>query len=244
MNLFTVLSPRLITLGLLLAFTGAGLKANPADAILERYLEVSGGRAQIEAIRDVVMEGEVRMNTFGVRGDIVMALKSPDKVMMELQLPGIGRMVSAYNGKIAWSHDPIQGYRQISDEEARQMRDFSSLQKMLDFRQTYPVRRLRGAEEINGQIFDVVDLQTAEGDQMTLKFRRQDGLPTILETEVNMGPGGTIKMTAISHDFQRVNGILFPFRVEIRHPVMPMEMVFSDIRINVGVQDGTFEHRP
>lgn len=233
-----------LLLVLLTPLAGHQLAANPADELLERYLKASGGRDKIAAIRDVVMEGQVRVDSFNMTGDLVMALKNPDKVMMQMTLPGLGPITSAFDGEKGWAHDPIQGFRIISEEETRQMRDFSSLQKMLDFRSTYPVRKHRGTETIDGQIFDVVDLATAEGDELTLKFRRSDGLPTILETEVNMGPGGTIRMVAVSSDFRPVNGVLFPFRVAIRHPVMPMQMVFSEIKTNAGVQDSTFVHRP
>src|SRR5438270_2865659 len=96
---------------LLLASAGACLMAADelpkAETILDKYIEVSGGKAAYQKIHSEISSGS--MQIAGMKATATIYRAEPDKNYTEIELTGIGKIQQGSDGKVAWSNSAMQG---------------------------------------------------------------------------------------------------------------------------------------
>ena len=82
-----------------------------AKQVLDRYLEVTGGRAAYEKTRHRTLTGSFELKALGVTGTLLLQQSAPDKMVTRIDVPGLGSIVKGTDGVHAWEVSAAAGAR-------------------------------------------------------------------------------------------------------------------------------------
>ena len=170
--------------------------------VLDRFVEATGGREAYERIQSRVIRG--RYEVMGIEGSMTSYQTAPDKFLMVLDLPGLGKMTAGTNGDIVWSN--AQGMIHIAEgTERSQMLRQAALHAEILGHEMYESIECVGLESVGEQPCYEVWFTDASGEVVKKFFDKDSGLlvQTLEEGELGVGT------TAFS-DYREVDGVLVP----------------------------------
>src|SRR5580700_7005856 len=146
-------SALLPTLAFVLLPAGPAFSADvpTAEAILDRFVEVTGGKAAYEDRKTEVVHGTVEFAAVGLKGTMVEYFEEPGKFYMAMDLAGIGKIETGLNGGVAWENSVLQGARIKTGEEKAQTLREADMNNFSHWRQVYSKVELAGEEAIEGR---------------------------------------------------------------------------------------------
>lgn len=105
----------------------AALRAQPADLppareVVARYVDAIGGEAAVTTPRSIRTSGTFEMGGGAMRGTFVI-VQTPTQTSLTLTLPGLGDLVTAFDGTHGWSVNPMQGPRLLEGAELAALRE-------------------------------------------------------------------------------------------------------------------------
>jgi hypothetical protein len=77
--------------------------------IVAKYLDAIGGEAAFKGIKSFHAKGTFELPAQGLKGDLDLMAARPNKLLLRVEIPGVGHVESGYDGKNAWSIDPLAG---------------------------------------------------------------------------------------------------------------------------------------
>jgi carboxyl-terminal processing protease len=184
-------------------------------AILDRYLEASGGQRALEKITSRVAIGTVEMNSLGVTGTVEFDDESPNKSSVIITAAGLGVLQRTFDGSHAWLQDPVQGIIRFTGLGLELMKENSIFNKPAKLKELFPSAVLMGKEKLGGKEVYVVrmgfekwyfDTETGlllrKGNVYYDDYREVDGikLPFKLRDDVLAGAGINYQITEIKHN--------------------------------------------
>ena len=117
---FRITTPAALLLLAAAAFAADDIKP---EAILDKYVEVTGGRAAYEKIQTEVSTGTLEITSMGLSGALTSYRAAPDKSYTVIDFTGMGKAEEGSNGVVAWSNNPGEGPRiKQGDERAVALR--------------------------------------------------------------------------------------------------------------------------
>jgi zinc protease len=188
-----------------------------AKAVIERGLKAHGGAAKIKALKDVMTRATISITTpnGSVEGDLLTAVKLPDKTRIEMSMLG-QRGVQVLNGEKGWTTSGGQ-VQDLSAEQAQAMKAGLKVQVL-------PLlARLAGgavtvgwtgADVVSGDSVDVIYVLDADASAKA-SFSRKTGLLVRLEQEEPAMFGqGKVPMARLYTDYRAVDGFQVPFKID------------------------------
>lgn len=94
-----------------------------ARALIERHLDAVGGRDAVLAPASSRATGTFSIPGTGLEGELEILSADPDRLLLRIEIPGLGRVLSGYDGEVGWSIDPASGPRVLDGAELSAMRD-------------------------------------------------------------------------------------------------------------------------
>src|ERR1700761_2027537 len=112
----------LATLGVMASIHGiaADEPLPKAEIVLDRYVEVTGGKAAYEKRKTEVPSGTVDLAAQNLKGTFTRYSAEPDKSYASMELEGVGKIETGAAGGVAWENSAILGPRLKSGEEKAQ----------------------------------------------------------------------------------------------------------------------------
>lgn len=95
----------------------ADARPSTGREIVARFIEGLGGSSAIAAVDSFHVTGRYELPAFGLEGTLELFYSAPDKLVFDVQLPGVGRTARGTDGHTFWSIDPQQGARILEGEE-------------------------------------------------------------------------------------------------------------------------------
>src|ERR1700733_11126936 len=87
----------------LTSLTFAQTEALPkAESILDRYVEVTGGKAAYEKRKNAVETGTVEIKAQGLKGTVTRYTAEPAEGYLVMEIDGVGRLESGMDNGVAW----------------------------------------------------------------------------------------------------------------------------------------------
>ena len=153
--------------------TGAHLAADElpkAETILDKYIEVTGGKAAYEKNRSEVSTGTMEFVGKGIKGTVSSFRAAPDKSYTEVDIQGIGKVKEGTDGKMAWSLSAMQGPRVKDGEEKASALQAARFNAELHWRDIYKAET-KGVEKVDGKDCYKVDAdaERRHGDDAVLR---------------------------------------------------------------------------
>src|SRR5262249_7833586 len=88
-----------------------------ANQILDRFVEVAGGKDAIEGVKSYKMKGHFEMAALNVRGNMEVWAKDPKKSLTIIEFPGIPPLKKGDDGENHWVQTPIGTFSQKGPQE-------------------------------------------------------------------------------------------------------------------------------
>lgn len=194
----------------------ASAHAMTADELVAKNLEARGGLDRIHAITTLKLEGKLRI---GGQFELVFDSyqKAPDSVRNEATIQGMTQ-IQAWDGKDAWQISPFQGRRdpeRMSDDDARGFADDAAIGgPLVDWKAHGSTLAYLGTEDIDGTRAHKLKVTLKNGD-IEYVYLDPDYFLTIRSISQIKVRGTLVKSVTDYGDYERVNGVYFPFSMTI-----------------------------
>jgi hypothetical protein len=209
------------------------------DQILAKAIEATGGKAAIEKHNSRVMKGTLEIPAMGMTGTTETYAKAPNKFANIATISGFGSFSQGYDGKIAWSNDPVQGLRELSGAELALARREAEFYSDLKFKEMYPKAVVKGKEKVGSGEAYVVEATPAEGGPEKLYFDVQTGLLVRRDFTLDSAQG-QIPTETYLEDYRVVDGVKIPHTIRQSNPAVQFTIKVTEVKHNVPVDDAKF----
>lgn len=226
---------------LVLAATGPRLRAADAlakaETILDKYIEVTGGKAAYQKIHSEIDSGSMELR--GLKGSATTYKAAPDKVYTEVVFQGIGKIQEGSNGAVAWSNSAIQGPRIKEGEEKETALMMARFDGELNWRQQYPTVETTGTENVEGKDCYKVVLTPKAGKPMTRYYDKQTGL-LVKSVMTLQSPMGEVSIESLADDYRKDGDITSPHKLTNRTMGQEFTITVDKVEYNADIPDTKF----
>jgi hypothetical protein len=228
----------------------AGSQATPAptpaalsaEQVLAKYTEALGGTAAIEKTQTRVMKGTFT-GANGVALPFEIHQKAPDKFYINVTTQQ-GTIERAFDGKSAWEKSP-RGVIELAHPVLDNLKSVFLLFHNIKLKEQFTQMRLGGRDMIGDRQVIIIGGRTTDRKRQRLFFDAETGLllRRITYTET---PIGVIPEQIDFEDYRVVDGVKLPFTVRVSsvEPGLVSTRKYSEIKINVPVEDSKFNMPP
>ena len=218
----------LLTLSTILAF-GADLPA--AETILNRYVEVTGGKAAYERRTNEVVHGTVELAAMGIKGTMTEYFDASGKYYAAMDLAGVGKIETGLNDGVAWENSVLRGARIKTGEEKAQAVREATMNSTYRWRDLYAKAETAGEEVVEGEPCYKVVLTPAQGQPVTMYFEEKSGL--MRKTSLVMSSElGEIPAEATSTEYRRFEDMLAPAKVKQKAAGQEITVTIQSLEAN------------
>ena len=181
-----------------------------AEAILDRYLEVTGGKAAYEKIHSEVSKGTMDLAGRGIKGALLSYQAEPNLEYTMVELEGIGKVESGSDGDVFWERSAITGPRIKDGDEREEISRAAIFNPHLHWRKIYEKAEVGGAESVEGEECVKLVLTPKAGSPVTEWYSKKTGL-LMKQSSVHKTSMGEIPAEALLKDYKPVGGLTMPF---------------------------------
>lgn len=221
-------------MGVIVSATPGALSAQDlpsADALIAAHVDAMGGREANLAPESVRTTGIIEMPAMGVRGRFEVLQMPPDRMVTRLTLPGIGDMVTGYDGSYGWSMNPVVGATLLEGLELTQVRERANVLSPLRDISLVPERETIEESSSDGQACWRVRLIWVSGRESYDCYSTQTGL-LIAAEDVQASPMGSIDVVTRIYDYEEHFDMVLPTRIEQSAMSQVQRMTVEQITIN------------
>jgi FimV-like protein len=209
------------------------------DEILSKYVEAMGGAAAINAASTRVVKGQLDIASVSRGGSFETYAQAPNKVLTIMQAHPMGTNKVGYNGRSGWVRTST-GVRMLKGTELNALVREADFYGPLNLKTTYKKVTLAGTSKIGYREMYVLELQPAVGSADRLYLDAKTYLPARMNTYETVGAfSGAVEIYL--DDWQKVDGIMFPFSISQRLPKLTLSFTVKEIKHNVPIDSKIFE---
>jgi hypothetical protein len=238
---------RRIALALFAAgFTGSLVHAADelpsADSLIDRYVEVTGGKANYEKRKTEIMTAKLEFPALGLSAP-VKRYAAPDKYYSSIEMPGIGTMEIGYTDGIAWEKSVAMGPRIKSGVERAEAIREATMNSTANLRKLYEKITVEGVESVDGEENYKVVLEPKEGKPMVMMFQKKSGLVTkMVATAVS--PMGEVPVEIRVADYKNFGGIWVPAKTTQKAAGQEFTITIEKVDVNPEIPAERFATPP
>ena len=211
------------------------------DTILERYVQAVGGKEALAKITSRTTQGTFSFEKgLNLSGETESYAKSPNKILINVTLPGMGLIQEGYDGSVAWTKDSTSGLRDRKGLELEGARLDAEFNRELKLQQLYPKMELKGTQNIGGRDAYLLIATPAQGQPEKLYFDAQTGLLVRLDRQRLTAQGDMVPTEIYYEDYRDADGIKVPFQERQVLPEVTVVIKYNTIKHNVVIDDTKF----
>ncbi len=203
-----------------------------AEAILEKYIEVIGGKSKLEGVESYAMFAEAELQ--GLKLELEMKKTSKDQFMQDVKVAGNSMQKQVLDGDKGYAIAQGQ-HKDLSPDEIKKVKEESATFPELNYLAAGDIA-LEGVESVGDKKaykLKITDAKSAFYDMETgLKLQ---------EIETQEVQGQQITQTLQLSDYKEISGILFPFKLSQTAGPQTFDFTVTEIKVNEGVSATDFE---
>lgn len=208
-------------------------------AVLEKSLELAGGRAAFEKVKTRVSRMKMKIEQVGIEGTITTQQNAEGNALMVVDLPGVGETRTGLSDGIVWELSPMTGVRIIEGaEKQQQLRAFrlnAELQPETFFSKIETVGRAKVGDR---DTFKLV-LTPRQGDPETRFYDVENFRLLRVEMSVQ-SPMGAVQATSDMSDFKQVDGMEMPHTIVQSFKGARVVTTMVEVKHNVEIDPAVF----
>jgi len=207
--------------------------------ILDKYVEAMGGRQVVEKITSRVVKGTFEVSAMGLKGEIEVYAKAPNKTLRIQNISGVGEIRDGYDGKIGWSQNPMMGLREKSGAELAAIARSSDIHAPIKTLQLYSKLEFMGKEKVGNRETYVILATPAEGAPVKMYFDTQTGLMARIDRDIET-PEGRFHVETTADDYREVDGVMIAFTMREESSGSIAVIKLTEVKHNVAIDDAKF----
>ena len=235
----SLLGATLLALCALPLVAGADEPLPKAEAILDKFVEATGGAAAYDNVRNEITRGTIQMPAQGLSGSIV-TYHAANRTYSIVDFQGVGAFEEGFDGTIAWSNSAMQGARIKEGDERAAAKLGAQLNQSSHWREIYSKVETAGVEDVEGKPAYKVLATPKEGSPMTVFYDRQSGLLVKLVMTLKTAMGDMPVETYLS-DYRPSDGLLTPRQVKQNVGPQSILVTVDKIERNVDLPSNRFD---
>jgi hypothetical protein len=220
--------------------------SNPAadlktgEAVLDNYIEATGGAAAYAKMHNWVMKGSMSMPAMGLKGALTIYAAEPNKLAMSTDLGGVGKIAEGSDGTHAWTFSVMQGPQlKKGDELADSLRE-AVFHKDIEWRTVYSSAELSGVEDVDGKPAYKVTLTPKGGKPETQYYDKTTGL-MVRHQSVRKTAFGEIPVDVSVSGYRKDCGVKLPHSSIETVAGQKIELQIDTIECNADLPSDVFQ---
>jgi hypothetical protein len=210
------------------------------DTILDKYVEVTGGKAAYAKVHNDMSTGTMEFTAMGMKGKLTSFGSAPNKRYVEIELEGVGKIQEVTNGDMAWSLSAVQGPRIKEGDEKAEALEQAKYNADASWRDTYSSAETMGVETVAGKECYKVVLKRKVGSPVTRWFDKETGL-MVRMAQTAKTPMGDIESVSTVSDYRKEGDLLMAHKVDIQAGPMAMLITIDNVKQNVEIPKDKFD---
>ena len=234
--------------GSFFSLTATGQTPGPSptvDELVSKNIEAKGGAAALKAIQTIRFEGRLVANQGQIELTYTEIEKRPGKVRTDAVLQGM-TLVQAYNGSNGWKIFPIYGRKdpeKMSTDEAKSLVEEAEIGGPLEnWKEQGKAVTYLGTEDVEGTAAHKLKVVRKNGD-ISFVYLDPDYFLEIRVLDQRMEQGAQVQVETDLGDYEKVNGVYFPFSVEAgsKGSTDKQKILIEKAEANIPIDDAVFE---
>lgn len=202
-----------------------------AQAIIDKSIEATGGRAAMANINSIHMKGTITIPANGMSGSIEMWGAKPNKMLVKNVIEGIGDTAEGFDGTTAWTNSPMTGPMLITGDQLKQRMNDANFEAMLNPSLRYSAMKTLEKTTFDGKEAYKLSMTRKEGGEDIDFYEVATGLK-IGSITTRKGPMGDITVTTVVSDYQKFDGVLQPTKMKQSITGIDIVTTFSTVEFN------------
>ena len=211
-----------------------------AETILDRYVEVTGGKAAYGKLHSEITTGTMEMGAMGIKGKLTAYRAEPAKVYTEIEIAGFGKMLEGYDGTVAWSSSALQGGAHIKEGDEKAQAVHTAQFHSEDWKNLYKKVETLGVAQVDGKDCYKVQVTPQEGGPMTQFFDKESGL-MVRMTMTAKTPMGDIEAESNISDYRKEGDILRAHKIVQTAAGQNLTITFDSFKDNPEIPKDRFD---
>lgn len=180
----------------------------PASAILQKYIDVTGGTAAWEQVHSEIDMGRIAWPDKGLAGSFTRYLTAPDHELDSMDLQPAGRIDAGFENGIAWEKSAGRSGRIKKDEEREAAARDARFHAVARWTQFYSKEETLGVESIGGEDCFKVSMIPKSGEPEVEYFSKSTGL--LVKTVIGSGENAEDAVTETYSGYKDFDGLKLP----------------------------------
>lgn len=227
--------------GVMLAVSAA-VQAQDLEEVLQNHYEAMGGLDKLKSIDTLKMSGRMSMGQ-GIEAPVVRIMKRPDRIRQEFTVQG-QTGIQAYDGEQGWMYMPFMGQadpQPMPEDLTREFAQSADIDGPLVGWQEKGLQvELVGKEDMEGtEAFHIT--VTRESGAVEHYYLDAEYYIPIKMTRTAEIQGQEQEIEMVFGDYKEVDGLMFPFSVEVGSGQGHQGIIIDSVEVNSEVDDSVFE---
>ena len=209
------------------------------ETILDKYIEVTGGKAAYEKKRSEISSAVMEFVGKGVKANMTMYHAAPNKSYSVVEIEGIGKIEEGTDGSVVWERSALKGPRVKTGEERAVTLRAANIHHDSRWRDFFVKVECTGVEPIDGHVCYRVVLTPKDGQPETRYYDKKSFL--LVRTNMIMkNDMGEIPAESMVSDYRTVDGVLTPFLVKQKVLGQEFTITLQSVKTNVEIPKDRF----
>lgn len=215
------------------------VKLPTAKEVVEKYVKAIGGRDALLKYKSRFETGTMELSPMGVKGTFESFARSDNRVLTKVTLDGVGELLEAFDGTVAWSSNPVQGSRVKEGKELEQTRRNSNFARDANLENAFSSLIVRGVEKVGDRDTFVVVGSTDGLPDEILYFDVENGL-MLRRDSIVIAPEGQQALSTFLEEYREVGGIKTPYKTRVKTPAFEITSITSEVKFDIVIEDSKF----
>ena len=204
----------------LLAQAPAAVQTAPASLpsaadVLERYRKAIGGTAAVRRHQSRRMVGRFELSAQAISGPLEILAAAPDRILVRMELGGLGRVERGFDGAVGWSIDPGVGPRLLQGRELDELKHSAEFYSELKDPSRFESVTLVERAPFEGKDCYVMKLVRPSGIEVTEYYEVSSGL-LAGSRMTSTSAMGSVPTVVVVDEYKTFDDVLMPTRVRQR----------------------------
>lgn len=205
-----------------------------AEQVLDGYVKAIGGKEKLESFSSRRTKATLSMPQVGLSGEMTITQKAPNLYRMEMELPGVGKMIQVSDGKQVMDKNPLTGERMLSGAEKDTVMMEATFNAEANWRKLYKTVKYEGREDVNGTPCHKVSVESAAGSKRTMFYDASTGLLKKISAVVST-PQGDLATESLIDEYKETDGVKYAAKTSMtvlgQKQVIEIESIEHDVEI-------------
>jgi outer membrane lipoprotein-sorting protein len=212
------------------------------DELIARNIQAKGGEERLKGIQTRKVTGTIKLQGVGIPDARMQVLaKRPNLMLQEMQA-GEQRFVTAFDGQQAWAVNPMLGDtpQRVEGPQADALRDQAQFDgPLIGAHQRRDPIEVAGKDVVEGVPVWKLAIKR-ENRVVNVYLDEKTGLERKVSATIT-GDAGDVLIESLISDYEPVDGLMVPRRVETRvGGQLQATVTIEKVEVNVPIEDSQF----